>query len=101
MPLALGCTALALAWPNWRSTLRAETTYDHEQCFSIKDPLRLKGFVDILSRFGEKSGCKISRSAYLCTSAAKTTAIAFDGRTPIDPLPIVGTRCSETAFVTR
>jgi len=91
IPLALACAVLALAWPNWRSTLRAETMHDHEQCVSVKDPLRLTGFVDISSRLGELSGCKISRSAYLCTPAAKTATIAFDRRTPIDPLPVDGT----------
>lgn len=54
------------------STGRAQIA-DHLECYKIKDPLRLKGIVDLDSpQFGQDAGCKISKAKLFCVPASKT-----------------------------
>jgi hypothetical protein len=68
-------------------------TADHLQCFRIRDPLKLRGRVDLDSpQFGLTSGCTIGRARYFCVPAAKSVTAATDNSTgdPIMLLPISG-----------
>lgn len=66
---------------------------DHLKCYSITDPLQLKGLVDLESpQFGLKPGCKIGRAKFFCVNAAKLVIEAIDAATgaAIVPSPLVG-----------
>jgi len=64
---------------------------DHLQCFKIKDPVALKGVVDLDSpELGAAAGCKVSKAALLCVRAAKTVVSASNGGQPVVPLPHEG-----------
>lgn len=66
---------------------------DHLKCYKIKDPVKLKGIVDLTSeQFGLEEGCKISKAKMFCVPTAKTVVEAEDKATggPIDLLPISG-----------
>lgn len=56
------------------------------ECYKIKDPLRVKGLVDIdTTRFGRHAGCKISPAKLFCTPATNTVREARNRKTPITP----------------
>ena len=62
---------------------------DHLRCYRIKDPLKLRGLVDINTpQFGLAPGCRISTAKLLCVPADKFNEDVLDGSTrlPIDPL---------------
>jgi len=64
---------------------------DHLKCYKVKDPLKLRGVVDIdSSQFGLEAGCKIKPSKFFCVPARKTVVEAEDRATgtPITPLPL-------------
>jgi hypothetical protein len=75
-PVLLGSLAIGLCGP---------ATYDQLQCFKIKDPLKLKGVVDVRAvKFGLDPGCKIGKPKLYCSKASKLVHEAFDGKDPID-----------------
>jgi len=64
---------------------------DHEKCYKIKDPIKLKGIVDLTTpAFGLEPGCKIGKAKYFCVPASKTVISAVDKATglPISLLPV-------------
>jgi hypothetical protein len=66
---------------------------DHLKCYKIKDPVKLKGIVDLSSeQFGLEEGCKISKAKMFCVPATKEVVWAEDKATGavIDPLPVFG-----------
>jgi hypothetical protein len=69
----------------------ASAQVDHEKCYKIKDPVKLKGIVDLTTpQFGLEPGCKIGKAKYFCVPASKTVISAVDKATglPIAPLPV-------------
>ncbi len=66
---------------------------DHLKCYKIKDPVQLKGVVDLDSpQFGLEPGCTISKTKLFCVPATKTVLSAENRATgtPISPLPVSG-----------
>lgn len=62
----------------------ASAQTDDQECFRIKDPLKLKGLVDIdTARFGLDPACKISNAKLFCTPGSKTVTEARHRKTPI------------------
>lgn len=69
------------------STASAQVA-DHLQCFKIKDPVVLKGVVDLDSpQLGVAAGCKVSKAALYCVAAEKSVVSAADRGQPLVPLP--------------
>jgi hypothetical protein len=69
----------------------ASAQVDHEKCYKIKDPIKLKGIVDLTTpQFGLEPGCKIGKAKYFCAPASKLVLSAVDKATglPIVPLPL-------------
>jgi hypothetical protein len=67
--------------------------YNHEQCYKIKDPVKLEAFADMdVPQYAIETGCKIGKAQYFCGPAEKTVTSAIDKATgiPIAPLPIYG-----------
>jgi hypothetical protein len=65
----------------------------HLHCFRVRDPLKLRGKVQLDSTaFGLDASCKISRAKMFCTSAEVTVLEAFDRKNPIAPLAIFGSQ---------
>lgn len=65
--------------------------FDHEQCYKIKDPVKLSGIVDMdAPQFNLEPGCKIGKAKFFCAPAEKTFVSATDKATglPIAPLPL-------------
>lgn len=65
--------------------------FNHEQCYKIKDPVKLDGIVDMdAPLFNLEPGCKIGKAKFFCTPAEKTFVSATDKATglPIAPLPV-------------
>ncbi len=70
-----------------------QAQFDHLKCYKIKDPVKLKGIVDLNSpQFGLEAGCKIGKAKLFCVPATKTVLQAEDKATglPIVPLPVTG-----------
>lgn len=64
---------------------------DHLECYTVRDPLKLKGYVNLDSpQFGLQKGCKISKPKMFCVPATKSVVSATNGGDPITPLPISG-----------
>jgi hypothetical protein len=66
---------------------------DHLKCYKIKDPLALKGIVDLEGpQFGLEQGCKIGRAKFFCVNVEKRVTEAVDTTTGavIVPNPITG-----------
>jgi len=60
---------------------------DHLRCYKVKDPVKLKGVVNLnTAQFGLESGCSISRATLFCVPASKTVTSAKNKKTPITPL---------------
>ena len=77
--------ALAL-WLTLAAWARAQVP-DHLRCYKVKDPVRLKGVVNLTTaQFGLESGCSISRGTLFCVPATKTVVSAKNKKTPITPL---------------
>lgn len=67
--------------------------FDHLKCYVIKDPNKLKGFVDMESpQFGLEAGCKIRKAKKFCVPVKKTvdTANTFVNKQPVMLMPIPG-----------
>lgn len=85
----LATVAAAALLAGWATTASAQV--DHEKCYKIKDPVKLKGIVDVTSpQFGLEAGCKIGKAKYFCVPASKSVISAEDKATglPIAPLPV-------------
>jgi len=62
---------------------------DHLTCYKVRDPLKLRGVVDLdVPQFGGVSGCAISSAKLFCVPASKTVVSAEDrtGGGAITPL---------------
>jgi hypothetical protein len=84
---------LALAGsPAW-----AQGIPDHLKCYKIKDPLALKGVLDVdTPQFGADPGCRVSKAKLFCVPASKTVVSVEDKVTgPITPLPVLGAPTSD------
>jgi Putative metal-binding motif len=86
-------SAIALALALCSTGAVAQPVSDHLRCWKVKDPVKLKGVVDLDSAaHGLDAGCKISKTVLYCTPATKTVVEATNQatKTPIDPLPVTG-----------
>lgn len=64
---------------------------DHEKCYKIKDPAKIKGIVDLTTpQFGLEPGCKLGPAKYFCAPAFKTVVSVTSNKLPIVPLPVYG-----------
>lgn len=62
---------------------------DHEKCYKIKDPAKIKGIVDLTTpQFGLEPGCKLGPAKYFCAPASKTVISVTSAGVPIAPLPV-------------
>jgi hypothetical protein len=60
---------------------------DQLRCYKVKDPVKLKGVIDLnTAQFGAETGCSISRAELFCVSATETVVSAKDKKTAITPL---------------
>jgi hypothetical protein len=69
-----------------RMQLGQAAIFDHLECFSVKDPLKLKGVVNLPSLAGglyDAVGCKIGKAKKYCTPVAK---IVTATNVPVTPL---------------
>ncbi len=67
--------------------------FNHEQCYKIKDPVKLEAFADMdVPQYALELGCKIGKAKFFCAPAEKSLISATDKATglPIAPLPIYG-----------
>ena len=54
-------------------TVSSAYAQDHEKCYKIKDPAKIKGIVDLTTpQFGLEPGCKLGPAKYFCAPASKT-----------------------------
>jgi hypothetical protein len=89
----LAIAALVLVSAVGSVGIETAAAQDHMKCYKIKDPLKLKGIVDIdTPQFGPERGCKIGKSVFFCVPGEKTVVEAVDASTdpptPITPLSI-------------
>jgi hypothetical protein len=82
--------ALGLALALGMSVRAEAQTRDHLQCFQVRDPLKLKGTVDVESKLGLEPGCKISRVGLYCSPAEKTVVAANVAVLSIDGAALPG-----------
>lgn len=62
---------------------------DHEKCYKIKDPAKIKGFVDLTTpQFGLEPGCKVSAAKLFCAPASKSNVTITSLGIPVVPLPL-------------
>ena len=62
---------------------------DHEKCYKIKDPAKIKGKVDLTTpQFGLEPGCVVSGAKYFCAPASKSNVVVTSAGTPVVPLPL-------------
>jgi hypothetical protein len=62
---------------------------DHEECYQIKDPSKLKGVVDLTSpQFGLEPGCKVGKAKFFCVPASKSNVSMTLNNVPLVPLPV-------------
>jgi hypothetical protein len=68
------------------------TAQDQLKCYKIRDPLKLKGTVDLdTSKLGADPGCKISSAKLYCVPGTTTNAAVVDkAGNPIVPEPTPG-----------
>src|SRR5438874_843507 len=93
MNAPLSLLALGLATLLSPRMSHGQSVADHLECFRIKDPVNLKGVVDLDSpQFGPDSGCKIMRAQLFCVPVSKTVKQAADKakKKPIRPLAVSG-----------
>jgi hypothetical protein len=86
----LGLLAMSsVAMSTW---VCAQEIPDHLKCYRIKDPLGLKGVVDVdTPQFGADAGCAVSKAKLFCVPASKVVQSAKGKRTgTITPLPVTG-----------
>jgi hypothetical protein len=91
--IALTAAVLALAGgPAWGQGIP-----DHLKCYKIKDPIVLKGVLDVdTPQFGADPGCTVSKAKLFCVPASKTVVSVEDKVTgPITPLPVLGAPTSD------
>jgi hypothetical protein len=82
--LSLVVAAFALSLPG--GVARAQ---DHEKCYQIKDPAKIKGFVDLTTpQFGLEPGCKVGPAKYFCAPASKSGVAVTSAGVPVVPLPL-------------
>ncbi len=71
----------------------ASAVNDHLKCYEIKDPLALKGIVDLNSpQFGLEAGCVFKEAKKFCVPATKTVVSAQVKEQPVTPAPFVSTQ---------
>lgn len=65
---------------------------DHLKCYQIKDPLGLKGMLDLdTPEFGTDAGCTVSKAKLFCVPASKVVQSAKGKHVgAITPLPVAG-----------
>jgi hypothetical protein len=64
---------------------------DHLKCYGIKDPLDLRGLVDLDGKqFGLEEKCRIGEAELFCVPVTKRVRKVFDGHKPIDPIDVFG-----------
>jgi len=86
------CSAafLALAFVTGANRAHGQVD-DHLICYKAKDPLALKGVVNLASpQFGPLAGCSVGKAKVFCVYATKAVVEASDKNTPIDLLPVDG-----------
>lgn len=91
--LAAACAALALAWPAWRTELRAQGGYgygnDHLTCYKVKDPLKIRGVAEIdTAQFGIHDDCKLRKSKFFCVPSTKESVTVSAQQGPVTILPV-------------
>jgi hypothetical protein len=72
----------------WAGVARAQ---DHEKCYQVKDPLKLKGTFDLTTpQFGLEPGCIVGPTKFFCAPATKSNVAVINAKTklPIAPLPV-------------
>ena len=71
----LGVASAALSVVLMSYTAHAQTA-DHLKCYKIKDPVKLKGIVDITTpQFPPELGCKVSKAKMFCVPARVTRGV--------------------------
>src|SRR5262245_30430717 len=70
---------------------------DHLKCYQIKDPLGLKGVLDVdTPQFGADPGCAVSKAKLFCVPASKVVQSAKGKHSgAITPLPVAGVPTSD------
>jgi len=62
---------------------------DHEKCYKITDPAKIKGTVDLTTpQFGLEPGCKVGAAKYFCAPASKSNVTVTSKGVPVVPLPV-------------
>lgn len=62
---------------------------DHEKCYKIKDPAKIKGTLDLMTpQFGLEPGCKVGPAQYFCAPATKSNVVVTANKVPVVPLPL-------------
>ena len=62
---------------------------DHEKCYQISDPAKIKGTVDLTTpAFGLEPGCKIGPAKWFCSPASKSAVAVTANKVPVVPLPL-------------
>jgi hypothetical protein len=78
--------AIAVALGSSVGTAHAQ---EHEQCYRIRDPAKIKGIVDLTTpQFGLAPGCKLGPAKWFCVPAFKSVVSVTSDRVPIAPLPV-------------
>src|SRR5262249_41376055 len=78
---------LAVAFCVTSATRAPAQVSDHLRCYKVKDPVKLKGTVDLnTAQFGPETGCSISRAELFCVPGTKRVVSANNKKTPIPPL---------------
>ncbi len=75
------------------SAIASAQVADHLECYKIRDPVKLRAFVDLDSpQFGLAANCKVSTAKLFCVPAEKAVISAVDKATrlPIAALPVTG-----------
>jgi hypothetical protein len=71
-------SVVAVGW----AALAAAQVPDHLQCYKVRDPLKLRGVVDLdTAQFGAETGCSVSRTSLFCVPARKAVVSAEDRAT--------------------
>jgi hypothetical protein len=86
LSLRLGLVVAAIALSLAAGAANAQ---DHEKCYKIKDPAKIKGFVDLTTpQFGLEPGCKIGPAKWFCAPAVKSNVVVTSNKVPVVPLPL-------------
>jgi hypothetical protein len=85
-PKLVAILAAIVAMASVAATVHAQ---DHEKCYQIKDPAKIKGVVNLTTpEFGLEPGCKLGSAKYFCAPASKTVVSVTSNNVPIVPLPL-------------